>query len=121
MNRPLAPHLQIYKLPLTGLVSISHRITGIFLTLGLLLFVYILFAIARGEGAFIETQEFLNWPIIKLVYWGFIYSLCLHLVHGIRHLLWDIGVGFGLHMMNSLAILELGLSLLLAVIVLLCS
>lgn len=119
MNRPLSPHLQVYRLPLTGIISITHRATGVFLAMGLILVVYILFGIARGENSFTEMQAFLNWTIIKLIYWGFVYALFFHLVHGIRHLIWDTGASFELRTMDVLAVTELCISLFLTVITLL--
>lgn len=117
-NRPLSPHLQVYRLPLTGLISISHRIAGVFLAFGLILFVGILFGIAGGSDAFTQMQVLLNWPVFKLAYWGFVYALFFHLVHGVRHLVWDAGKGFELRTMNLLALVELALSLFLTVLVL---
>ena len=114
-NRPLSPHLQVYKLPLTGLISISHRIAGVFLSMGLVLVVYVLFGIAGGTKDFTQMQALLNWPLFIVIYWGFVYALCFHLVHGIRHLVWDVGVSFELRTMNLLALAELCISLLLTV------
>ena len=87
--------------------------------MGLVLIVYILFGIVRGNDSFTEMQAFLNWPIIKLIYWGFVYALFFHLVHGIRHLIWDTGVSFELRTMNLFAVIELCVSLVLTVITLL--
>jgi len=106
-NRPLSPHLQVYRLPLTGLVSITHRMTGVFLSMGLVLFVYVLFAIAAGEGAYGAMQSFMAFWLFKLVYWGFIYALFFHLVHGIRHLIWDTGKTFDRVTLDKFAVYEL--------------
>ncbi|OAI05685.1 succinate dehydrogenase, cytochrome b556 subunit [Methylomonas methanica] len=106
-NRPLSPHLQVYRLPLTGLVSITHRMTGVFLSMGLVLFVYVLFAIAVGEGAYGAMQEFMSYWLFKLVYWGFIYALFFHLVHGIRHLIWDFCKTFERMTLDKYAVYEL--------------
>lgn len=106
-NRPLSPHLQVYRLPLTGLVSITHRMTGVFLSMGLVLFVYVLFAIAAGEGAYGGMQDFMRFWLFKLVYWGFIYALYFHLVHGIRHLIWDVGKTFDRLTLDKFALYEL--------------
>lgn len=106
-NRPISPHLQVYRLPLTGLMSISHRIAGIMLSIGLLLFVYVLFAMAAGEGAFTVMQSLAAFGASKLVYWGFIYALFFHLCHGIRHLIWDAGKGFDREQLNRYAVYEL--------------
>lgn len=106
-NRPLSPHLQVYRLPLTGLVSITHRMTGVFLSMGLVLFVYVLFAIALGEGVYGAMQDFMKYWLFKLVYWGFIYALFFHLVHGIRHLIWDTGKTFDRVTLDKFAVYEL--------------
>ncbi|QSB02814.1 succinate dehydrogenase, cytochrome b556 subunit [Methylomonas sp. EFPC1] len=106
-NRPLSPHLQVYRLPLTGLVSITHRMTGVFLSMGLVLFVYVLFAIAAGEGAYGAMQAFMSYWLFKLVYWGFIYALFFHLVHGIRHLIWDFCKTFERMTLDKYAVYEL--------------
>ncbi len=109
-NRPLSPHLQVYRLPLTGLVSITHRMTGVFLSMGLVLFVYVLFAIAAGEGMYTAMQAFMSFWLFKLVYWGFIYALFFHLVHGIRHLIWDVGKTFDRVTLDKFAVYELAAS-----------
>lgn len=109
-NRPLSPHLQVYRLPLTGLISITHRMTGVLLSMGLVLFVYVLYAIAAGEGVYQAMQAFMAFWLFKLVYWGFIYALFFHLCHGIRHLIWDIGKTFDRDTLNRYALLELFVS-----------
>lgn len=106
-NRPLSPHLQVYRLPLTGLVSITHRMTGVMLSMGLVLFVYVLFAIAAGETGYSAMQGFMSFWLFKLVYWGFIYALFFHLIHGIRHLIWDIGKTFDKATLDKFAVYEL--------------
>jgi succinate dehydrogenase / fumarate reductase cytochrome b subunit len=106
-NRPLSPHLQVYRLPLTGLVSITHRMTGVFLSMGLVLFVYMLFAIAAGEGAYGAMQAFMSYWVFKFVYWGFIYALFFHLIHGIRHLIWDFCKTFERMTLDKYAVYEL--------------
>lgn len=114
-NRPLSPHLQVYKLPLTGIISISHRMTGVMLSVGLIFFVYILSAAASGEDAYIAMQEIMDMWIFRLMYWGFIYALFFHLCHGVRHLIWDAGKSFALDKLNNYAIYELAASLMLTI------
>ena len=109
-NRPLSPHLQVYRLPLTGLISITHRMTGVLLSLGLILFVYLLAAIAAGEDVYLSMQSFLTSRPGLLVYWGFIYALFFHLCHGIRHLIWDVGKTFDKATLNGYAAVELVVS-----------
>jgi len=106
-KRPLSPHLQVYRLPLTGLISISHRITGILLSAGLIWLVYLLFAIAGGEASYIVMQAYMSNWFFQLLYWGFIFALFFHLCHGIRHLLWDVGKSFDRATLNRYAQYEL--------------
>jgi len=108
--RPLSPHLQVYRLPLTGLVSITHRMTGVLLSLGLLLVLYILYAIAAGEAVYNQMQSFMSFWLCRLVFWGFVYSLFFHLVHGVRHLLWDVGKFFQRDSLDRIALYELAAS-----------
>jgi len=114
-NRPISPHLQIYKLPLTGLISISHRITGVLLSVGLLLFVVIISAVSGGADAYAAMQAVMWVWLMKLIYWGFIYALFFHLCHGVRHLIWDTGQGFELETLNRYALAELLASFVLTV------
>ena len=109
-NRPLSPHLQVYRLPLTGLISITHRMTGVLLSMGLVLFVYVLFAIAAGEASYLAMQAFMSFWLFKLVYWGFIYALFFHLCHGVRHLIWDVGKTFDRATLDKYALIELACS-----------
>ena len=112
-NRPISPHLQVYKLPLTGIISITHRMTGVMLALGLVFFAYVLSAIAAGPDAYETMQSLMNATIFQLVYWAFIYALFFHLCHGVRHLIWDAGKGFERDTLNQYALYELLASLIL--------
>jgi succinate dehydrogenase / fumarate reductase cytochrome b subunit len=95
-ERPLSPHLQIYRWQLTMTLSIAHRATGIALSVGTLLLVWWLVAAATGPEAYRVVQEFLgSWlGILLLIGWSL--SLFYHLCAGIRHLVWDTGHGFDL-------------------------
>lgn len=106
-NRPLSPHLQVYKLPLTGLISITHRMTGVALSLGLLLVVSMLFMIAMGAETYANLQQLLQWWLVKLVFCGLLYALFFHLCHGVRHLIWDAGKSFEKHSLQQYAVVEL--------------
>lgn len=112
-NRPISPHLQVYKLPLTGIISITHRLTGILLSVGLIFFVYILYALAGGVNAYSAMQAVMSLWQVQLIYWGFVYALFFHLCHGVRHLIWDAGKSFDRDTLNRYAIIELGASLVL--------
>ena len=115
-SRPLSPHLQVYKLPLTGLISIIHRMTGVMLSFGLIFFVYIISATASGAEAYLEMQDVMDMWLVRLIYWGFIYALFFHLCHGVRHLIWDTGKSFDLDTMNQYAIYELIASFILTLV-----
>ena len=95
-QRPLSPHLQVYRPQLTSVLSISHRATGMLLALGTLGLVYWLVALASGPAAFRGAQShFAAWyGQALLVVWSF--ALFYHLCNGIRHLFWDAGYGFEL-------------------------
>jgi len=95
-TRPLSPHLQIYKLPLTALLSISHRITGVINSVGALFLVLVLASAAGGEESFAFASALLSSWFGYLVLFGFTLALYFHFCNGIRHLLWDAGVGLEL-------------------------
>ena len=118
-NRPTSPHLQVYRLPLTGIISITHRMTGVLLSVGLLFFVYIVSAVAGGEAAYAAMQDLMSVWLIRLMYWGFIYALFFHLCHGVRHLIWDAGKSFDRDTLDRYALIELGCSLALTLFTLL--
>lgn len=92
-QRPLSPHLQIYKPMYTMVLSITHRITGVLLSLGFLLFVYWLWSLAAGPEAYACALECLSSVWVKLLLLGLMFSFFYHLCNGIRHLFWDAGYG----------------------------
>jgi succinate dehydrogenase / fumarate reductase cytochrome b subunit len=95
-SRPLSPHIQIYRPQLTSILSISHRISGIALSAGAVLFVGQLLAAASGPASFGSFQHFVgSWfGLALLVAWSA--AFFFHLANGIRHLFWDAGYGFDL-------------------------
>lgn len=95
-QRPLSPHLQIYRPQLTAVLSITHRGTGIVLVASTLLLVYWLVAAASGPEAYASAQALLASWIGRIVLLAFTFSLFFHLCNGIRHLFWDAGHGFEL-------------------------
>ncbi|MEX0950672.1 MAG: succinate dehydrogenase, cytochrome b556 subunit [Gammaproteobacteria bacterium] len=95
-QRPLSPHLQVYKPQLTSVLSITHRATGVFLSLGALVLCYWLLAVAAGPESYAGAQALLgSWPGQLLIF-GWVASLYYHLANGIRHLFWDAGYGLEL-------------------------
>lgn len=115
-NRPTSPHLQVYRLPLTGIISITHRMTGVMLAAGLVLFVYVISALAGGADAYAAMQTVMSLWLFKLICWGFVYALFFHLCHGVRHLIWDAGGSFERDTLNRYAMIELAASLALTLI-----
>ncbi len=95
-QRPLSPHLQIYRPQLTSVLSITHRATGIALVVGTLVLVYWLLAVASGADAYASAQNLLGSWFGRIVLLGFSFALFFHLCNGIRHLFWDAGLGFEL-------------------------
>jgi succinate dehydrogenase / fumarate reductase cytochrome b subunit len=93
-NRPLSPHLQVYRPQITSTLSILHRLTGIALAVGTLLLTYWLVAAASGPEAFATAQGLIGSFIGRLLLFGWSFALFYHLCNGIRHLFWDAGYGF---------------------------
>ena len=93
VKRPLSPHLQVYKPQLTSVLSITHRGTGVFLSLGALVLTYWLVSLAVSEELFNSFHLHKTFWYGKLFLIGFVFSLYYHLANGIRHLFWDIGLG----------------------------
>lgn len=96
IQRPLSPHLQVYKPQLTSVLSVTHRATGLVLVVGTLFLVWWLLAAASGPDAFSAAQTFWSSWIGRLLLLGWTYALFYHLCNGIRHLCWDAGWGFDL-------------------------
>jgi len=95
-NRPLSPHLQIYRPQITSVLSILHRLTGVALALGLVMLVWWLEAAALGVAPFDDVQAFAGSFLGRLLLFGWSFSLFYHLSNGIRHLFWDAGLCYEL-------------------------
>jgi succinate dehydrogenase / fumarate reductase cytochrome b subunit len=93
--RPLSPHLSVYRLSLTMVMSGAHRITGIALYIGVLLLAWFLLAASMDAAAFSVISGFLNSVLGKLILLGFTWSLFHHMLGGIRHFIWDAHYGMG--------------------------
>lgn len=96
LRRPTSPHLQIYRLPLTALLSITHRGTGLVLTIGALLLVWVLVSLAGGPETYAPVQALLRSWFGQCVLFALTFALYFHFANGIRHLFWDAGFGFDL-------------------------
>ena len=90
-DRPLSPHLQIYRWQLTSVLSILHRAAGLVLSAGTILLVWWLVAAASGPETYEGVQDFLGSWIGLLLLFGWTVSLFYHLCNGLRHLVWDTG------------------------------
>ncbi|MBM3569076.1 MAG: succinate dehydrogenase, cytochrome b556 subunit [Alphaproteobacteria bacterium] len=96
VERPLSPHLQVYRPQITSVLSILHRLTGVALAGGAVLLAWWLIAAATGPEAFAQVQAASSHWLGKLVAVGFLWALCYHFCNGVRHLAWDAGWGFDL-------------------------
>lgn len=92
--RPLSPHLQVYKPQMTSVLSILHRMTGVALTVGLLMFAWWIVAAAYGEMAYNQFSAFARSELGLFLLFGFSVSFFYHFANGIRHLIWDAGYLF---------------------------
>ena len=95
-QRPVSPHIQIYRPQLTSLLSILHRATGLFLVLGLIVICSWLVCVALGEESFQLFNSIGSTLVGKILSLGLVFSLVYHSFNGIRHLAWDFGYGFEL-------------------------
>ena len=111
-NRPLSPHLQIYRWHLSMATSILHRMSGVVLALGLLLLTWWLAAAASGPEYFDFVYDIMASWIGRLILLGFTAALYFHLFNGIRHLMWDIGYGFEIETAQRLGYLVFALTIL---------
>jgi len=93
-NRPMSPHLQVYRPQLTSMMSILHRVSGVALAGGLVVMLWWLVALASGPEYYQHVMGIAGSWIGRLVLLGFTWSLFYHLCNGIRHLYWDAGWGF---------------------------
>lgn len=90
-ERPLSPHLQIYRPQWTSILSISHRLTGVLLSVGLIPLVVWLVALGSGPDAFSSVQAIYSHPVMMVAWVAWTFALFYHLSNGVRHLCWDAG------------------------------
>lgn len=117
-NRPLSPHLQVYKLPMSAQLSITHRFTGVVLVFGAFLLTYWLTSATYGELAFNQAQAIMGSWVGQLVLIGVVFALWYHFCNGIRHLIWDTGSGLELPALRNSGIAMLVAAAVLSVITL---
>ena len=102
-ERPLSPHLSIYRWPITMTLSILHRITGVAMSVGLIILCAWLLGAAAGAADYERVMSLLSTLIGRLMLIGFSFAFFLHLANGVRHLVWDVGYGFEIHQANASA------------------
>ncbi|UCI30682.1 succinate dehydrogenase, cytochrome b556 subunit [Mesorhizobium sp. B4-1-4] len=116
-ERPLSPHLSVYRPPITMTMSIIHRITGSALYFGALLVAAWLMAAATSQGAF----DWINWAfgtwLGRLILFGYTWALMHHMLGGVRHLVWDTGAGLEKHTASRIAWATLAGSILLTLLI----
>jgi succinate dehydrogenase / fumarate reductase cytochrome b subunit len=95
-ERPLSPHLDVYRFQLPMVLSITHRMSGVFLGIGSLLLVYWLLAVAAGPEAYARAESVFGSVIGQLALVAWTFALYFHLCNGIRHLCWDVGRGYAI-------------------------
>jgi succinate dehydrogenase / fumarate reductase cytochrome b subunit len=115
-ERPLSPHLQVYRPQLTSVLSILHRATGVALAGGLLLLVCWLLAVASGAAFYDAVQAFNAHWVGRTLLFGWSFALFFHLCNGIRHLAWDAGHGYELDQVQRSGWLVVGASAALTVV-----
>ena len=102
-ERPLSPHLSIYRWPITMTLSILHRATGVALSVGLIALAAWLMTIATGVADYERFVSLFSTVIGRLLLLGWSFAFFLHLANGVRHLVWDFGCGFEKYQANASA------------------
>ena len=114
-ERPLSPHLTIYKWPITMATSITHRATGVAISAGMVLVAWGLISLASGPEMYQPFLTAMKNPIGLVVLFGMLWSLIYHFLNGIRHLAWDFGYGFAVPTANRTGVTVIALSILLTI------
>jgi succinate dehydrogenase / fumarate reductase cytochrome b subunit len=115
-ERPLSPHLRIYRWPMPMIMSIVHRITGVGLYFGTPLLVWWLVAAGSGANAYAKMSGFIGSAFGRLILFGYTWALIHHMLGGIRHLIWDIGYGFEPNEREALSLATILASIVLTVL-----
>jgi succinate dehydrogenase / fumarate reductase cytochrome b subunit len=104
-ERPLSPHLQVWRWHITMATSILHRATGVALYVGALIAAAWAISLAQGPDTYASFKQLMGSPLGKLVMFGLTLSFFYHLANGIRHLVWDAGHGLDVKSANASAVL----------------
>ena len=109
-NRPISPHLQIYKPQITSVLSILHRMTGLFLSVGFIVLAFWLASVILGDEYYHGFLSFFRGWIGKTLLLGWTWALFFHISTGVRHLFWDAGYGYGIQTLTLSGWFAVGLS-----------
>ncbi|MAI83855.1 MAG: succinate dehydrogenase, cytochrome b556 subunit [Rickettsiales bacterium] len=110
---PLSPHLQVYRPQLTSVLSIKHRITGFCLSLALPLYIFWLISLLFGPLSYTFFLKICSHYILKIIFILITYGFIYHMMNGIRHLFWDLGIGLSIKFSSISAVFIIILSVLL--------
>jgi len=111
-HRPLSPHLGIYRWQISNTLSIIHRMTGVLLSLGAVVLVAWLVSLASGYTMYATVHGLLTSALGVLLLFGWTFCLFYHLANGVRHLVWDVGLGFEIRQARRSGILVVVFALL---------
>lgn len=117
-NRPISPHLQIYRWPITMAASITHRLTGVSLAFGTIFISLWLVALAYDKTLFNFLDGLTHNIIVRIALFLYSFALMLHMAGGIRHLVWDVKTELmEKHIANKMAILTYVIALIATMLV----
>ncbi len=106
-DRPLSPHISIWRWHITALTSIAHRATGMALYVGALILAGWVASLAAGPAQYFQYRALLASPLGQIVLFGLTLSIFYHLAHGVRHLFWDFGKGYQLKTANLTSVVAI--------------
>ena len=116
-NRPLSPHIQVYKMPLSALLSILHRLTGLALSFAAVILVMWVFSLAYMPTVAIGFHVFFASTMGQVLLMALTFAFFYHFCNGIRHLFWDIGKGYEIKSLNRSGIFAIVAAVVLTAIV----
>lgn len=102
-ERPLSPHLSIYRWPVTMTLSILHRATGVAMAVGLVALAAWLVSAASGSADYDRFMALMSTLVGRFLLIGWSFAFFFHLANGIRHFVWDTGRGFEKRQANASA------------------
>lgn len=111
-NRPLSPHLQIYRPTISMIMSVVHRLTGLALYAGVSFLFFWFMSILLGQNIYLIFRDIMQSFIVQIIFFFFTWAFFHHMFGGIRHFIWDLGLGFSLKSVDILSSLTLILSFL---------